>query len=194
MTCLFEGLCRPRALKEATPTASEKVSRLLRVAPGARAVDLAALIQMARPTDYTPEIGLEICEWVAEGRSLNSWIKGEDGRPAWSTVCRWLEGNEEFRKNYARAREMAMDLMVEEILAIADDETEDWFMTKKGAVVDETAIGRSRLKIDARKWVMAKMLPKKYGDKVEVEHSGEVATTHRINVFNLPDNGRGSTD
>jgi hypothetical protein len=39
-------------------------------------------------------------------------------------------------------------------------------------VFDSTAVARNRLRVDARKWVAAKLLPKKYGDKVQQEVSG----------------------
>jgi hypothetical protein len=48
-------------------------------------------------------------------------------------------------------------------------ETKDGTFKEKGDMVD-----RSRLQIDARKWILSKLLPKKYGDKVEHEHSGGV--------------------
>ena len=60
-------------------------------------------------------------------------------------------------------------------MEIADDSTNDWVETKFGPQLNREAIERTRLRIDARKWMMARILPKKYGDKLDLNHSGEVA-------------------
>jgi hypothetical protein len=63
--------------------------------------------------------------------------------------------------------------MAEEILEIADDGTNDTYKDDNGNErTDQEVIGRSRLRVDARKWLLAKMLPKKYGDKIQQEVSG----------------------
>ena len=61
--------------------------------------------------------------------------------------------------------------MFEEILDIADDGSNDYMETKGGYKINSESIARSRLRIDARKWIMSKMQPKKYGDKLELEAS-----------------------
>jgi len=48
-----------------------------------------------------------------------------------------------------------MDAMVEEILEICDSTD-----------TDDAAIARDRLRIDTRKWLMAKLAPRKYGDRL----------------------------
>jgi hypothetical protein len=78
--------------------------------------------------------------------------------PHASQVCRWLDANEIFREQYARARERQADTLFDQILTIADEEKED--------------VQRSRLRVDARRWMAGKMRPKVYGDKLE--HTGEV--------------------
>lgn len=69
-------------------------------------------------------------------------------------------------------------------MEIADDSTNDWVETKFGPQVNREAIERTKLRIDARKWMMARILPKKYGDKIQNEHSGSVGVQM---IHSIPD-------
>jgi hypothetical protein len=130
-----------------------------------------------RPSSFTQEIADEICERLAEGESLRS-ICRSDGMPVQATVFRWLSIDEAFLKQYARAREAQADRLADEILDIADDSSRDTIpkVDKEGNEYGEQAnsewIARSRLRVDARKWLASKMAPKKYGDKVTQEITG----------------------
>ncbi len=74
--------------------------------------------------------------------------------------------NEDFRKRYAISREQQAERMAEELLDIADDGSNDTQVDEKGRrIVDFDHINRSRLRVDTRKWIASKLLPKKYGDK-----------------------------
>ena len=110
-----------------------------------------------RPSKYSDELAEKICEKIANGRSLRS-ICAEDGMPPMKTIYRWLEANEEFRHQYARAREKQADYFAEEIIEIADS-TE----------AESAAVSKAKLQIDARKWAASKIAPKKYGDKSELD-------------------------
>jgi hypothetical protein len=118
-----------------------------------------------RPSEYTPERAFEICQRIADGKSLRT-ISAEEGMPDEATICRWLDRNEEFRNQYARARNQRVEKMAEEILSISDDPDED--------------PQSRRVRVDARKWLMSKWAPKKYGDKLEVEQHGEQLIQIRI--------------
>lgn len=131
---------------------------------------------MGRPSDFRPETANRICEELIEGKSLRS-ICSADDMPNASTVCRWLAQFPEFREQYAHAREAQADTLTDEMLDIADDGTNDW-MEKKNAEGDVVgveyngdAVQRSRLRIDTRKWYASKLAPKKYGDKIQQEHT-----------------------
>lgn len=132
---------------------------------------------MARPSDYTPEIADIICGRLAEGESLRAVCETED-LPDKSTVFRWLASKPEFRDQYARAREIQAETLVDEILEISDDARND-YMAALGEGEDTLAyrlngehVQRSRLRVDSRKWFASKVAPKKYGDKVTQEVTG----------------------
>lgn len=129
-----------------------------------------------RPSTYTPEIAAKLCEQIALGSSLRTACKGED-MPAPSTVFKWIREHEEFSKQYAHACEERTEAMSEDILDIADDGTNDWMEQHRGEhvawVTNGEAIQRSRVRIDTRKWLMAKMKPKKYGDKIDMTTNGK---------------------
>jgi hypothetical protein len=109
---------------------------------------------MGRPSDYTQATADEICERLSEGESLRA-ICLDDNMPHKATVFRWLAANEEFRDQYARARESQADVLVDEMIYIADG--------KHGG----EDVQRDRLSVDARKWAASKLKPKTYGDKVK---------------------------
>ena len=102
-----------------------------------------------------------------------------ESMPDKSTVFRWLRINKEFRDQYEIAKQESADAMAEEVLDIADDGTNDWIekLDKDGAVIGEVLnsehVQRSRLRIDTRKFLMAKMKPKKYGEKVDLNVGGQ---------------------
>ena len=131
-----------------------------------------------RPTKYTSKLVNEICARLASGDSLRT-ICMEDKFPSKTTVLRWLfdDKHEGFRDQYERARTMQAEIMAEEMLDIADDGTNDW-MEKHGKdgesyyQLNGEHVQRSRLRLDTRKWVASRLLPKKYGDKVQQEITG----------------------
>jgi hypothetical protein len=137
-----------------------------------------------RPSDFTDAVAALICTRLAEGESLRE-ICRDEAMPGQSTVFRWLAANEEFREQYARAREAQADHMADEILEIADDGKNDWMERNVGegeiiVVADHEHINRSKLRVDARKWLMSKVAPKKYGEKIEVAHSGSIRRAEEL--------------
>jgi hypothetical protein len=129
---------------------------------------------MGRPSEYTPETALAICDRLTNGQSLREICRADD-MPDKSTVFRWLSWNEQFRDQYARAKEAGIEALAEDLLDIADDSTNDWVDRQFGEttvrVVDNECLQRSRLRVDTRKWLLSKLAPKKYGDKLQ--HSGD---------------------
>jgi len=131
---------------------------------------------MGRPSDFTPEIAEEICDRVAKGESLRTICGADrdDFTPSERTIYRWLESGEpwaaEFRQQYAHAREAQADVKFDEAWAIA-----------KAATPENVQV--ARLQVDTIKWQASKLVPKKYGDRVDVSHSGEVAHRHDLSGY-----------
>lgn len=123
-----------------------------------------------RSTEFTQEMADAICEKLADGESLRSICLADD-MPAKSTVFKWLIQQPDFADQYARARECQADTMADEILDIADDGSNDYMGEDEKYNGD--AVQRSKLRVDARKWLAAKLQPKKYGDKIDVTSGGD---------------------
>lgn len=132
------------------------------------AADLAAPAQLGgRPTTYTPDLGATICERIMEGESLTTICAGED-LPSKGQVLRWLAQQPEFRVLYRQARLMACELLADELIGIADDALGDFVLNAAGLpVFDGQHVQRSRLRVDTRKWLLTKMLPRAYGARIE---------------------------
>ena len=111
-----------------------------------------------RPSLYTDEIADAICEAIIEGGALYR-ICEQEGFPSENTVYRWIEEKPEFREKYTRARELQQDREADKIVVIADETTDP---------------NKARLQIDARKWRASKLAPKKYGDRLDLNHSGSI--------------------
>lgn len=150
--------------------------------------------KLGRPSGYSKALGTIICERLSQGESLRRICSDKD-MPGKSTVMRWLADKEllGFRDQYARARELQADYWAEEIIEIADDGTNDYVEreNRDGSTtqaVDLEHINRSRLRVDTRKWLMARLAPKKYGDRVTAEHSGLDGTPirHHVDIAFIP--------
>jgi Bacteriophage Sf6, terminase small subunit-like len=130
-----------------------------------------------RPSTYSQEIADEVCRRLAGGESLRA-ICRDEGIPDESTVRLWaLDDREGFAAQYARAREVQFLAIADELLEIADDGRNDWMERegkdeRGGCELNGEHIQRSRVRIDTRKWMLSKMLPKVYGDKTEVAVTG----------------------
>lgn len=120
-----------------------------------------------RPSSFTQEKAEKFCDLIADGMSLKQACAViECGK---STIFRWVGANPEFLTQYNAAMLWRTDNLADEILGIADDASEDYKDEQHGdnmpvRVVDKETLGRSTLKIEARKWLLAKLLPQRYGD------------------------------
>ncbi|EED0293263.1 terminase small subunit-like protein [Escherichia coli] len=114
-----------------------------------------------RPHGYTEEKALEICELVADGQSINK-ISKLPGMPNRSTILKWFRDVPEFSTMYARAKEIGFEVLADEIIDLADAEVN----------TDKDQLRRHQLMIDTRKWLLAKLQPRKYGERVTQEIVG----------------------
>jgi hypothetical protein len=95
--------------------------------------------------------------------------------PHVSTVLRWIadDKHKQFREQYAHAREAGLEQMADEILEIADETSHDTLVTEHGERANSEWIQRSKLRVDARKWILSKQLPKKYGERTTLVGDNE---------------------
>lgn len=105
---------------------------------------------------YTAEQIEKVCELVEDGMPLRQAIDTCDLTRG--QFYRTLDANQALAERYARSKELQMEAEVMKIVEIADDTTGD--------------VQRDRLRVDARKWIAAKLMPKKYGDRQTLEHEG----------------------
>ncbi len=124
---------------------------------------------VGRPSSFTQEMADAICERLSDGESLRSICSSED-MPNKATVFRWLAAGEQFATRYARAREAQADVLVDEMVDIADDGSNDWMEKRFGEetrwVENGEALRRSALRVSTRQWIAEKLKPKKYGSKL----------------------------
>jgi hypothetical protein len=121
-----------------------------------------------RPSGYSAEIADTICNRLAGGESLRA-ICADAGMPDRATVSRWLARYEEFHDLYGFARECQAECLVDKILEIARDSSGDYVEKrlpdgKVVRVVDHENIALSLIRINALKWMVARMAPRKYGN------------------------------
>lgn len=135
-----------------------------------------------------------LCEAIATSSISIATIlrNGHNGEtlPDYKTISRWLVEDETLRQQYARAKEDQADYLSEEMLEICDDASNDYMeRTGKdgetpGYALNGEHVQRSRLRVDTRKWLASKLKPKKYGDKIDLNHGGQennpVKITHDI--------------
>lgn len=135
---------------------------------------------IGRPSMYSQELADKVCAEIALGGSMRA-VCSIEGMPSLTTVFKWIRENKEFAQQYARATEERTEAMAEDILDIADDGSNDYMTITKGSmtynVEDKEVTNRSKLRVDTRKWIMSKMKPKKYGDKLDLTSDGEKLPT-----------------
>jgi len=142
-------------------------------------------VKVGRPSLYTQELADEICALLAEGKSIRTICGLETEKnhrfPCKSTIFNWLRTNKEFLAQYTRAKEESADALVDEMLDIADDGSNDLMTITKGnteyEVENKEVTNRSRLRVDTRKWIAARLKPKRFGDKVDVTSDGKALPT-----------------
>jgi hypothetical protein len=118
-----------------------------------------------RPSTYDPRTAMTICARLSEGESLRQ-ICSDKAMPNRATIYEWLFRHEDFADHYARAREEQADTLADEIQAIVDEIPAETVDQHGVARLDSAYVNWMRLRVDARKWVAAKLKPRKYGEKL----------------------------
>ncbi len=133
-----------------------------------------------------------VCAELEKGRSLNNVLTVEPNMPDPSTFLQWMEEEPLLAQQYAHAREIGYKRLADEIVEIADETHTTTFVHEQDpdgnylfnqdgtpklkqilVPLSSDVIARNRLRVDTRKWMLSKMLPKIYGDKVTQEHTGK---------------------
>jgi hypothetical protein len=130
-------------------------------------------MSVGRPSTCTPEIIESICDRIAQGELLPALCK-EHGVSIWAFL-RAVDAQPDGAQLYARARETRLSLWAEEITEIADspqegqtiEETADGVKIKRGDMTEHR-----KIRIDARKWLLARLASQLYGDKITNQHTG----------------------
>jgi hypothetical protein len=126
-------------------------------------------------TIYSDELGREICEMVAKSPcGLRKLCAVNSHWPDAATILDWANTDDSFGNQYARAKMLQIQLLADDIIDISADGSHDTItkIDKRGNTYqscDHEWLGRSRLRVDSAKWLASKLLPKIYGEKIQVE-------------------------
>ena len=124
----------------------------------------------------------QVCNKIESGMSLRKIFSSEDSPMSNTLFYRLIKENKELNERYARAKEIYADSIFDEIIEISDHSSEDHTPFTGGNVIQ-----RDRLKVDARKWILSKLEPKKYGDKLDIDANVNQNIIKLLNVDPLSD-------
>lgn len=132
-----------------------------------------------RPTRYSARLARDVCERLAAGESLHAICACVD-MPAESTVRQWVvDDRDGFATRFLRARQVQAWQLADDLLDIADAEVPT---NSETGCADSAAVQQLRLRVETRKWIIGRMLPRVFGDKLGVDHAGNVALQVVTNV------------
>ncbi len=124
---------------------------------------------LGRPSLYSQQLADIICDRLKRGDSLRK-ICEDENLPDESTVRAWaLDNREGFYPQYARARQIQAERLADELLTIADSSSPEEYNV-------------ARLRVDTRKWILSKVLPKVYGDAMQLRHADADGNQLKVEV------------
>lgn len=121
-----------------------------------------------RPSDISEKIIAEICGRLACGEPVSK-ISQDKHMPGMTTIYMWLRRHDDFRKSYEEARKDGAHSFADQIAHIIDMEPLKVTDELGNVKIDPGSISWNRLRMDGRKWLAAKYLPKVYGERIGVE-------------------------
>jgi transcriptional regulator with XRE-family HTH domain len=140
----------------------------------------------------TPEHADYICEQLELGRTLRQIA--QDLGFTQSQISQWGCGigdqprDDSFINRYARSLSARWEAMAEQVIEIAEE------IPPVDAIghVDTGWVQNQRLRIDTKKWLLSKALPKKYGERVEAMVTGDpnAPLLTRIELVAVPPRAR----
>jgi hypothetical protein len=142
------------------------------------------MAKIGRPTIYNQKLVDTILSRIANGESLRTVCSDKD-MPHISTVIQWKLDKPEFSAQYEEAKKSQAQHLFDQLIEIADTGVD---------------VSRDRLRVDTRKWYLSKVLPKVYGDKLDLTSDGEklipptFSDKEREKLLLLIHDKKGSTD
>jgi hypothetical protein len=133
---------------------------------------------------YSQDIADRVCAELAKGRALRAVCRENAEFPSEAAIREWaLKDICGFAAQYARARDLGLDAMADELLEISDTPQMGQKVTEKASGEEVTTgdmIEHRRLRVDTRKWYLSKVAPKKYGDRTALDVSGTLSISDRM--------------
>lgn len=130
--------------------------------------------KLGRPPEPVPaNFADEIIAWITDGKTLRDYCR-QKGKPAWQTVYEWVRKDKDFAERFAHARDAGTDAIAEDTIAMIDEPPAQ---TADGSRIDPAFVQWRRIQVEQRLKLLAKWNPKKYGDKVGVEHAGAMSVS-----------------
>lgn len=118
---------------------------------------------------FSAELAIEICDAIGTCTdTLDEICAANPHFPTPRAIHLWKYKDPEFRSQYMSAKSAQADIFVEQLLAIAFDTSNDYIPTQSGLVGNPTAVARSRCKIFTIQWIASRLLPRLYGNKLEL--------------------------
>lgn len=130
---------------------------------------------------YDPKLVEAMLAQIAEGNPASKVCK--EHNVSRNSFNEWVK-RKEWSDKYARAVDDRAYKIFEEILEIADDKSEDVIIIDGKKYINSEFVQRSRLRIDARKWFLSKMLPRKFGEKIDITTNGGEMAPVVVNLGN----------
>ena len=123
---------------------------------------------MAYSDKEKTDIVNDICDSVSNGiATRNAILKN---KIPFKTFYEWIDADGIKSKQYTRATELRAELMADELMTISDSTADDIITDERGnEIINHNVIQRDKLRIDTRKWLMSKMMPKKYGENKSLD-------------------------
>ena len=137
-----------------------------------------ALTTIRYSEDQRERIVDHVCAEITKKRFVSSILAEDEGMPSSPTFYGWLGENEEWSNKVARAREFGMEAHVEDMIAIADNATDDVYIEydkndNPVAKIDGSAIQRAKVQIYAREKAAQMLSPKRFGAKLDLTSGGK---------------------
>ena len=129
--------------------------------------------KLGRPSSKPNQVIVEeICDWIAHGKTLRSYCRLK-GKPSWRTIYNWLDKDSEFSSRFTQVRMMGADAIAEVALELIDTPpvltgSED------SPKLDNAHVNWMRNRADLRLKLLAKWFPQRYGDRVGLDHTGDI--------------------